>query len=288
MKPAAFRYVAADSVEEAMAVLGEFGDDVKVLAGGQSLLTLMNLRVAQPEALLDIGRCGLGGITSNGTLEIGAMTTQNAALTSSVVAASAPLLVRALQDVGHHTLRNRGTVGGSIAHGDPAAEIPAAVLALGGEMVVQGPGGQRTIAAADFNISHYTTALADDELLLRVRLPIQRPDAWAFYEIARRHGDFALAGVAATFALTEAGEVDQARLVLFAVDERPVRATDAEQVLLGRRLDDRRAIEEAAEVAVAAVDPVPTLHGGTEFRRRLAGVAVRRALQRVMIERRSV
>jgi carbon-monoxide dehydrogenase medium subunit len=159
------------------------------------------------------------------------------------------------------------------------------VLALDGEILARGPGGERRIAAADFFVSHYTTTLADDELLLAVSLPREPVDAWGFHEITRRHGDFALAGAAAAFRLDAAGQVSQARVVLFAVDERPVRATAAEEALLGRRLYDAAAIADAARLAAAGVEPVPSIHGDTAFRQRLTAVAVRRALEQATTER---
>jgi carbon-monoxide dehydrogenase medium subunit len=278
VKPAPLQYLRPESREEAVAALAEFGDEAKPLAGGQSLLTLMNLRVAQPEILLDVSRAGLTGISVDDALELGATTTQNAALWSSDVARSAPLMTRALRDVGHHTLRNRGTVGGSIAHADSSAELPAVLLALGGEVVAQSAGGSRTIAADDFFVSHFTTAMTDEELLVSVRVPVVPPDAWAFHEIARRHGDFALAGVAAAFALDEAGLVTSARVALFAVDERPLRIAEVEEALLGRPLGDDAAVAVAARRAAASVEPVTDIHGSTKFRKRLTDVVVRRAL----------
>jgi carbon-monoxide dehydrogenase medium subunit len=285
MKPAPFKYVAAESSDHAVGLLGDLGDQAKVLAGGQSLLAFMNFRMATPDVLIDIGRCGLAGISANGQLRIGATTTQSAALQSPAVRESAPLLARALGDVGHYALRNRGTIGGSVAHADPAAEIPAVLVALGGSVEVRGPTGDRTIAADDLFVSHYTTALAQDELLTVVRLPSRPPDAWAFYEIARRRGDFALAGVSAAFGLSGAGEIVDARVVLFGVDRRPVRATQAEGALLGRRLDDAAAVREAGQAAAAAVEPPGDLHGSTKYRKRLTDVAVRRALSSATIER---
>ncbi|MBS1886164.1 MAG: xanthine dehydrogenase family protein subunit M [Actinobacteria bacterium] len=284
MKFAPFKYLAPESTDEAVAVLGELGEDAKVLAGGQSLLTLMSLRVAQPEVLVDVGRAGLGGVGSGDALEIGATTTQNEALRDLSVRERAPLMSRALLDVAHHTLRNRGTVGGSVAHADPAAELPAVLVALGGEVVARGPAGTRTIGADDFFISHYTTALEESELLTAIRVPGPAPDAWAFYEVARRHGDFAQVGVAASFSVDRDDRVASARLVLFAVDERPLRIAVAEEALVGRRLDDAEARAEAAERCAEAIEPVGDLHGSPDHRRRIARGAVRRALEGVVRE----
>lgn len=279
MKFAPFKYLVPESTDEAVEAVVDLGDDAKVLAGGQSLLTLMGLRVAQPEVLIDIGRAGLGGISAGEALEVGATTTQNQALRDPAVSDRAPLLARALQDVAHHTLRNRGTVGGSVAHADPAAELPAVLVALDGEVLARGPGGMRAIPADDFFISHFTTALAENELLTAIRMPGHGPDAWAFYEVARRHGDFAQAGVAASFSLDAADNIAASRIVLFAVDEKPLRIPAAEQVLVGRRLDDAELWAEAAEICAETIEPVGDLHGSPAHRRRLVRVAVRRALE---------
>jgi carbon-monoxide dehydrogenase medium subunit len=272
MKAAPFAYLAAESVDEAAHALDEHGDAARVLAGGQSLLALMNLRLAQPETLVDIGRCGLAGITAAGKLEIGAMTTQSDALASPDVRRHCPLLARALADVSHQAIRNQGTIGGSIAHADPAAEIPAVLVAAGGEVRARSVRGDRTIPADELFVSHYETALADDEVLTAVSFPSAAGRTWAFHEIARRRGDFALAGVAATFGLDAAGSVTEARIALFGVGDRPVRATGAEEALLGRRLAGEDVIEAAAEAAAEAVES-----GG--YRRVLIGVATRRALR---------
>lgn len=277
MKPAPFKYVRAESQDAAVAALGEYGDSAKVLAGGQSLLTLMNLRVAQPECLVDIGPAGLDGIVSRDLLEIGATTTQTAALRSDVIATSVPLLQRALRDVGHHTLRNRGTVGGSIAHADPAAELPAVLVALGGEVVAVSARETRIIDADEFFLSHFTTALREDELLTTVRISLGA-DTWAFHEIARRHGDFALAGVAATFERGSDGMVSAARVVFFSVGERPTRLPEVEAALVAHRIGDPAATEDAARLAAEAVEPVGDLHGSTALRKRLTGVALKRAI----------
>jgi carbon-monoxide dehydrogenase medium subunit len=287
MKPAAFRYIRAHSVAEAVGALEEHGDAAKLLAGGQSLMTMMNLRLAQPEILIDIGSAGLSGISLDGALEIGAMTTQNAALKDAGVRRVAPLMARALEEVGHHTLRNRGTVGGSIAHADPAAELPAVMLALCGEMVVEGPAGVRTIGADDFFVTRFTTALEGDELVSKIRLPGVAPDAWAFHEIARRHGDFALAGMAAAFKLGSDRTITEARVALFSVADRPLRVAAVEKALVGRKLGDRDAAAEAGKAASRHVDPVGDIHGSTEFRKHLAGVVVRRGLATATIDERS-
>jgi len=271
--------VRAGSPEEAVEALTEYGDSARPLAGGQSLLAMMSLRVAQPEILIDLGPAGLDAIAVGDGLEVGSMATQNAALFSSEVAERAPLITRALKDVSHHTLRNRGTIGGSVAHADPAAELPAVLLALDAELVVLGKDGARTVPADDFFVSHFATALADDELLTAIRFKRTKREEFAFHEIARRHGDFALAGMASSFELTESGEVADARIALFAVDARPMRVPDAEAAIRGRALGDADAIAEAGAAARAVVDPTGDIHGSASYRKRMTEVTVRRGLQ---------
>jgi len=264
VKPAPFKYLAAGGVEEAIAALAEHGDEAKVLAGGQSLVPMMNLRLATPAVLVDVNRVAeLSGIAANGSLELGATTRQADAERSAAVAARAPLLAEALRHVGHPGTRVRGTLGGSAAHADPAAEIPAVLLALGAELVVHGPEGERTIPADDFFVSTFTTALGPDELLTRIRLP-SNGDAWGFAEVARSHGDFALAGAA----------VAGARIVLFGVADRPLRAREAEDALSGGATP-----VEAARLAAAAIDPTGDAFTSAAYRRDVAAVVVRRALE---------
>ena len=197
MKPAPFDHLPVETVEDAVAALVEHGDRAKVLAGGQSLVPLLNLRLARPAVLVDVNRvAGLDGIEANGMLSVGALVRQADALASAAVAEHARLLHEALRHVGHPATRNRGTIGGSIAHADPAAELPAVLLALDGEVDVSGPGGERAIPAADLFLGPFTTSVATNELLTRVRVPRSSDRRFGFAEIARRHGDFALAGAA--------------------------------------------------------------------------------------------
>jgi carbon-monoxide dehydrogenase medium subunit len=287
VKAAAFKYTRARTPEEAVLALAQFGDEARILAGGQSLVPMMNLRLARPEVLVDIGGCALSGIDElAGQLRIGATTTQNAARASVAVRQAAPLLERALGHVGHHALRNRGTIGGSIAHADPAAEIPAVLLALDGEIVVTGERGTRTIGADDVFVSPYTTSLTETELLTSVRFPGDPPAAWGFAELARRRGDFAIAGAAASFDLASDGTIADSRIALFGVDERPIRAIDAERILAGSRLDDADAVTAAAAAARELADPIGDLHGSKAYRKRMVAVVVRRALQNAAAEQR--
>ena len=280
MKPAPFRYLRAESLEEAVAALVEHGDEAKILAGGQSLVPMMNLRLAMPSVLVDInGVAELDGIRANGALEIGAATRQLAVQRSAEVASLAPLVPEALRHVAHAAVRSRGTFGGSVAHGDPAAELPAVLLALGGDVVARGPDGERTIPADELFVTYYTTALAETEVLTRVVIP---KDAGArrfgFAEVARRHGDYALAGVAVVADADEGGVCRSARIALFAVGDRPVRAEKAEQAVAGRSLGDEATLRDAERLAAEELEPREDLHASSRYRREVAGVLVRRAL----------
>jgi carbon-monoxide dehydrogenase medium subunit len=279
VKPPPFVYLAPDTLGEAVDALREHGADGKVLAGGQSLVPMMNMRLARPDVLVDVGRIGeLSGIRANGRMAIGAGTRQAAVLRDADVGARFPLVHAALRQVGHAANRARGTFGGSIAHADPAAELPAVVVALGGELVVQGPGGERVVGADEFFVTHYTTALEVDEILTEVRLGEHGPSAWAFGEVARRHGDFALAGVALAAETDGDGVVTSARIALFGVADRPLRAAAAEASLIGRRLGDEAAAAEAGRLAPDGVEFASDIHVPEAYRRDVAQALVRRAV----------
>ena len=280
MKPPRFKYAAAESIEEAVSILDQHGDEAKVLAGGQSLIPLMNMRLARPGVLVDINRVsGLDTITRNGGLTIGALTRQSAVVRSGDVSGFAPIITEALRHVGHPGIRTRGTLGGSIAHADPAAELPAVLLALDGEVVARGPGGERTIPAQQFFVTNFTTALAPNEVLTSVRFPWSTEKArWAFQEVARRHGDFALAGVASA-AEVEQGVCTSVRIALFAVADRPLRAARAEEFLAGKSLDDDAVVAEAARLACAGLEPSSDFHATGQYRTEAAEALVRRALK---------
>ena len=279
MKPPPFDYHAATSVEQALALLAEHGDDAKVLAGGQSLVPLLALRLARPSVVVDInGIADLDAVVDGDGLRLGAMVRQRAAERSPVVVAGNPLLATALQYIGHPAIRNRGSVGGSIAHADPAAELPGVLLALDGEVEITGPRGQRSVAAHSFFGGFLTTAIEPDELLTAVRFPAWPAGAGgSFQEFSRRSGDFAVAGVAAVIRLAADGSIAEARLALTGVDATPVRATKAESALVGHS-PTTSAWEAAAADAAAEVDPPADLHGSSAYRRHLVGVLVRRAL----------
>jgi CO/xanthine dehydrogenase FAD-binding subunit len=269
VKPAPFDYVRAESVEHALDTLREHGDEAKLLAGGQSLVPAMNMRLARPPVVVDLNRVpGLDEVgAENGSVRIGALVRQAAAERSPLVREECPLLAETLPFVGHFATRNRGTVGGSIAHADAAAELPVALLAAGGDVVTS----HRTIPAEEFFVTHYTTALEPDELVVATNWPrAGAGDGWAFEEFALRHGDFALA-TAACVVRVEDGRLVDARVVIGAVTDRP-------QLLQLAEPD----AAEAARTAAAAVDPPPNLHASPEYRRRLVAVLVERAVTRAL------
>jgi aerobic carbon-monoxide dehydrogenase medium subunit len=281
MKPAPFEHWAPTSVDEAVKVLSGLDDpgDAKVMAGGQSLMPLLNLRLSQPLHVVDLnGVTGVSDIRREGDrLVVGSMCRQRAAERSPEVAAAVPLIVEALGNVGHPAIRNRGTVGGSIAHADPAAELPTVALCLDAEMVAQGPAGERRIAAADFFDGFLSTALTEEEILTAVRFPIDGPGTGAaFAEIARRHGDFAMAGVAVHVRLS-GDTIAEARIAVSGVGLTPVRAADAEAGLRGATPGDE-AFAAAAAATSAVLNPATDLHASGAYRKHIAGVLVRRAL----------
>jgi carbon-monoxide dehydrogenase medium subunit len=285
LKPPRFKYAAVESVEEAVAILDEYGDEAKVLAGGQSLIPLMNMRLARPGVLVDINRVsGLDGIQRNGGLTIGALARQSSVLRSGDVSSFAPIVAGALRHVGHPGIRTRGTIGGSIAHADPAAELPAVLLALDGEAVARGPGGERTIPAEELFVTNFTTSLEQNEILTSIRLPWPLDKAnWAFLEVSRRHGDFALAGVASAAEL-EKGTCESVRIALFAVADRPLRAKQAEGFLVGKKLGDASVVEEAARLACADLEPHSDFHATSQYRKEASEALVRRALRQMSTE----
>jgi aerobic carbon-monoxide dehydrogenase medium subunit len=281
MKPPAFAYAAPETLEEALALRAEHAGDSAVLAGGQSLMPLLNLRMAFPGMVIDVGRIGeLSGIREwDGGVAIGAMTRQRAAERSELIAQRTPLITRALPNVGHTAIRNRGTVGGSIAHADPAAELPAVALALDAELVARSSSGERTIRASEFFMGYLTTALEPEELLVEVRLPaLADGHGSAFVELARRHGDFAVVGVGAAIALDGSGAIADARLVFIGVGGAPVRAHEAETLLRGAMPTDE-VYAEAAERAKGELEPGSDSHASANYRRRIAGVLAQRALR---------
>jgi carbon-monoxide dehydrogenase medium subunit len=286
VKPAPFAYHRVHDLEEAVARLAELGEDAKVLAGGQSLVPMMNFRIVRPAALVDINRVpGLDHVERDGdTLRVGALTRHvEIERLDGETARGYEILARAARWVGHFPIRAQGTFGGSIAHADPAAEWCMLAVAFDAEIVISGPAGPRIVAAADFFLGFMSTALEPEELVTEVRFP--RPWARAaIQEFARRHGDFAVVAVVAAVE-ADNDRCSEARIVLGGVDELPVRAREAERVLVGGELCES-AFAEAAAAAAAEIDPVGDIHGSAQYRRRLAEVLVRRTLKEAVADER--
>ena len=283
MKPPKFDYHAPTTVEQALELLGRYGGDAKLLAGGQSLMPLLNFRLSRPAALVDLNRIpSLVYIKeADGQVRFGAMTRQRTIEFSPVVQARVPLLREATKLVGHLPIRTRGTIGGSIAHADPAAEYPAVLTALEGEVVARGPKGERVIKARDLFRTYLTTSLTPDEILVEVRLPAMPMGAgYALEEFARRHGDFAIVGIAAV--VVKAGaRCTLARLATAGAGPVPVRLRAAEEILERDGLGDA-AIEAAARRASELVSPDSDIHASADYRRHLTGVLTKRALKRAL------
>ena len=268
MKPAPFAYKKARSTEEAVALLSE--QDARLLAGGQSLVATLNMRLSQPALLIDInGIGGLDGIAlKGGMVEIGALTRHAAAERSDVIAKHVPLIARAMPHIGHPAIRNRGTLGGSIAFADPAAELPACLLALDGEVEANGPKGKRTIKAKDFFKGLFETALSPNEMLTAIRVPAAGKDTrTGFAELARRHGDYAMVGLAASAKADGKGLAD-VRLAYFGIGATALRATKAEAALASGNVD--------AAVAALDLDPTDDVQATGAVKKHLAGVLLRR------------
>jgi aerobic carbon-monoxide dehydrogenase medium subunit len=284
MKPARFAYHAPASVEEAVSLLARYGGEAKLLAGGQSLVPLLNFRLSRPAALVDLNRvAGLAYIhEAAGHVRFGAMTRQRAIEFSPVVHRRLPLLTEATALVGHLPIRSRGTIGGSLAHADPAAEYPTALTALGGQVVVRGPRGERTLAAGELFRDYLTTTLAADEMVVEIRLPAMPDGAgFAFEEFSRRHGDFAIVGIAAIVVGHGGGRCASARLVTAGAGPVPTRLRAAEEILERDGLSDA-AVEAAAHRAAELVDPPSDIHASADYRRNLTRVLTARALHRAI------
>ncbi len=282
MKPAAFEYAAPDTITGVLDLLTQHAEeDVRVLAGGQSLVPIMNFRLSQPDFVVDLRRVEeLTRIETDGeTLTVGAMVRMTDAEHSPEVARLAPMMREALQQVAHPPIRHSGTVGGSVAHADPAAELPAVMLALEAEIVAVGPGGERSIAAADFFQGPFTTALSPDEILAYVRVR-HRAGGQSFVEFARTQGSFALVGVGVDLAVSD-GTVDRVAIALSGVGGTPVRVPGAEQVLRGAQPDEAT-VQRAAATAAAEINPTQDLHGSPAARREITDSYVRRGIYRAL------
>ena len=280
MKAPAFKYHDPTTLEEALDLLARYGDGAKVLAGGQSLMPLLNFRLARPRHLIDVnGIVALGEIKQmDGHLQLGAMVRQRNLERSPMIAEVCPTISEAMPFVGHAQIRNRGTLGGSLAHADPAAELPAVMLAVDARFALQKKGGQRVVDAQDFFLGELTTALQPDEMLVRIDVPVDAEETGSsIQEIAMRTGDFALAGLVTSVTLGPGGAISRARLVCFGVADRPMRVVEAEDCLVGRTPTDE-SLAEAARLVSERVHPVADIHASAEYRKRVAGILTRRAL----------
>jgi aerobic carbon-monoxide dehydrogenase medium subunit len=275
-----FEYQVPATVAEAIGLLAQHQDEASLLAGGQSLVPLLAMRLARPAVLIDInGLDDLSGVSvTDGLVTIGALTREYMAEESETVAESVPLLAAALPLIGHEAIRSRGTLGGSLAHADPAAELPAVARALDAEFVVRSEAGERVIPAAEWFEGYLTTSRRPEEILVELRFPVAEPGTGvAFQEVARRHGDFAMVGLAASLTLTD-GTITDARLAFSGVADVPVRAVEAEGLLVGQG-PSAELFAEAARRAAEQLDPPGDLHGSSDYRKKVAAVLVRRGLQ---------
>ena len=280
MKPPRFAYHAPQTLPELLETLNETADEAVLLAGGQSLLPMLNLRLAAPSHVIDLGRVpGLDSIAStNGNVEVGAMVTHRCMETDPVVAASTPLARDTAGYVGYRAIRNRGTVGGSVAHADPAAEWPIVLLALDGEVSLASVRGWRNVAAEDFFESVYTTAKQPDEVITSLKLSSRFAHSWGFSEFQRRTGDFATVAVAVA-CVVESGEICEARVAIAGVADRPLRCREAEAALTA---GSATAPIDAAEAARDCIDPVSDIHGSSSFRKRLIYAETQRAARQAL------
>jgi carbon-monoxide dehydrogenase medium subunit len=283
MKPVAFKYAAPTTTQAAVEVLSRYGADAKAMAGGQSLMPLLNMRLARPAVVVDLNRIQqLNYIRpTDGGIAIGALTRQRRLEDDPLVTTRVPLLAAAAKWIGHPQIRNRGTIVGSIAHADPAAELPAAALALDAELTAVGPHGARTLSPDDLYLGYLVTSLEPDELLTEVRFPAMPAGAgWSIQEVARRHGDFALVGVIAVLTL-DRDRVGEARLTYFGLAGRAVRLPDVEGMLAGT-VPSETLFAQAATQASAVLDADDDIHASAEYRRTVAGVLTRRALREAL------
>jgi CO/xanthine dehydrogenase FAD-binding subunit len=289
MKPAPFEYYVPDSIEQALDLLHEHGDTARLLAGGQSLVPAMNFRVVQPGVLIDLNRVGeLQYIRDDtATLRIGAMTRERALEFNPVISKKTPLLAEAMPHVAHPQIRNRGTLGGSLANADPAAELPVINLALGARLKVRNADGERWVEARNFFVGMFATDLAADEMLVEIELPaISSHTGWSFMEVAPRAGDYALMGVAALVTLDEDRRCTHARLVYLNAGDGPVEAMEAGSALEGK-IPDSESIDAAVELASQKeINPFGNIHASPDFQRHLAQVLTRKTLKQA-IERAS-
>ncbi|MEZ4563849.1 MAG: xanthine dehydrogenase family protein subunit M [Thermomicrobiales bacterium] len=282
MNPSSFDYYRPESISEAIALLQEHGENVKLLAGGHSLLPIMKLRLAEPDALIDIGRIdALRGVAKVADgISIGALTTHRQIAVDPLIERHAPLLAVTASHVGDRQVRARGTLGGALAHADAAADYPAAILALNAAMVAEGPSGERKIASSDFFLDFLTTALEPTDVLTRIEIPAQPDGAgWSYRKLANQASGYAIVGVAVLLVAGADGKISEARIGGTGMAAVPWRATDAEQALVGAAADDDAAITTAANLVDLDIEALDDLHGSAEYRRRVARGLARRAIQ---------
>ena len=281
MKPSAFEYFDPSTVREALELLQRHSDDAKILAGGQSLIPMMNFRVARPKVLIDINKIKeLDYIREEkDELVIGSLVRERALEVSPVVGKKCPILAEAISQIGHLPVRTRGTIGGSLVHADPSAEIPVVICALGGRMKVVGPLGERTLAADEFFLTYLTSALEPGEILVEVRIPtLPANTGWSFTELSRRHGDFGIVVVASILFMENKEACRKASIALGGVAPTPIRAAAAEKILAGRKLTEEL-IREAGVKAAGATEPESDYHASAEYRKDMARVFTQRSLQ---------
>ncbi len=280
MKPPSFAYHAPHTLNEALSLLNQYGSDAKILAGGQSLVPMMNFRVAQPAILIDINRIKELAYIKDGNdgLRLGAMTRQRTVERDANVAKRAPLLHETVPHIAHPQIRNRGTIGGSVAHADPAAELPTIMLTLNAKFLAKNTKGERWIESKDFFVGLFTTALEPDELLAEIHVPpMPARSGYAFEEVARRHGDYAMMGAAATLTLDESGKCKDVRLVFLSVGETPLLSSSAAQALIGNK-PTPELIQSAA--TNTDITPSSNIHASERYRKHLANVLGKRVLMK--------
>lgn len=281
MKPPKFEYYAPETTAEATELLRQNGAEAKVLAGGQSLMPLLNMRLVRPQVIVDIN--GVRDLeytsaTPDGGLVIGALTRQRSLEQDPLVGERFPIIPLAMSHLGHVQIRNRGTIGGSLAHADPAAELPALALALDAQVILTSNGNQRTVEARDFFLAPLTVIMEPEELLTEIRIPPLHGDwRWGFQEVCRRDGDFALVGAAILLRLDQDGACAECRLSMFGVAPTPVRLAEVEEMLAGQRLDNQL-LAQAGQMAAQTLEPESDIHASAAYRKEVGGVVARRTL----------
>lgn len=281
MKPATFCYLCPSTLEETMDLLTEYGDEGKIIAGGQSFVPILNMRMSEPEYIIDIHQLKeLEGIRlEDKVIKIGALTTQRNLEKHSLIKEHIPVLEEAAKCIGYVQTRNRGTVGGSVAHADPSAELPLSFLALNARIIVQSTSDMRTADINDFFLTYLTTDMMPDEILTEIHVSIDQPKGYAFEEFSQKHGDFALVSVVCLLSTDDDGKINSIRLALGGIDAVPILAVDAMEYLIGKEPTEV-VLEEAAELAIENVDPDEDLHATADYRLHLAKTLTKKAIQK--------